>query len=154
MVKSKGVGARLALLVLLSAPTACQETGLEPEFNAEVETFVGLMNDYRASVGCAPLTWITEIADVAEAHSLDMVQRDFFDHTNPDGASPFDRLLAAGLSFSRSAENIAMGYGSADVVLEGWLDSPGHRANIENCELSEHGVGLFETRWTHLFRTP
>jgi uncharacterized protein YkwD len=115
---------------------------------------VGLVNDYRVSAGCTPLTWITEIADVAEAHSLDMVQRDVFDDTNPDGASPFDRLRAAGLTYSRGAENIAIGYGGADAVLDGWLDSPGHRANIENCELSEHGVGLFETRWTHLFRTP
>jgi uncharacterized protein YkwD len=83
-----------------------------------------------------------------------MVARDFFSHTNPDGDSPWDRLSAAGISFSRAAENIAWGYTSAEAVLSGWLGSPGHRANIENCALTHHGVGLADWHWTHLFVTP
>ena len=65
-----------------------------------------------------------------------------------------DRLSETGADYRRAAENIAWGYATPEAVLAGWLDSSGHRANIENCSLTEHGVGLFQTRWTHLFRTP
>lgn len=149
--------AALAQLILLGA--ACRESTTEPlleviSLDPEVEAFVTLMNDHRASVGCSRLTWNARVAQVAQAHSDDMVERDFFSHTNPDGDSPFDRLTDAGIGYTLAAENIAWGYGSAEAVLEGWLGSPGHRANIENCALTEHGVGLNTTRWTHLFRTP
>ncbi len=110
-----------------------------------------LVNAHRASVGCAALAWNGSVGDVAQAHSDDMVDRDFFSHTNPDGLSPFDRLASAGVSFTAAAENIAYGYPTAQAVLQGWLDSPGHRANIENCALTEHGVGVTEAHWTHLF---
>ena len=127
---------------------------LDPEVASQIEVFASLVNEHRVSVGCEALTWDSEVAAVAYAHSVDMVERAYFDHTNPDGASPFDRMRDAGIAFSRGAENIAWGYPTAEAVLQGWLDSPGHRANIENCSLTEHGVGLHETRWTHLFRTP
>ncbi|MDA0327989.1 MAG: CAP domain-containing protein [Gemmatimonadetes bacterium] len=133
---------------------ACGDSGLGPDFDPAVEAFVELMNDHRVGVGCAALEWNGFVAEVAQDHSRDMVQRDFFAHENPDGASPFDRLTAAGIGYSRAAENIAWGYGSAASVLAGWLDSPGHRSNIENCSLTQHGVGLLETHWTHVFITP
>jgi uncharacterized protein YkwD len=119
-----------------------------------VTSFVQLMNEHRSSVGCPALTWSAAVAAVAQAHSEDMVARDFFSHTNPDGDSPFDRLHDAGISYSAAAENIAYGYPTAESVLDGWLGSSGHRANIENCSLTEHGVGLEGTHWTHLFIRP
>lgn len=146
---------RVALCALLVAAPACDDetiVGLDTE--PEIGSFVDLMNAHRVTVGCEPLAWNVEVAAVAQAHSVDMVDRDYFAHTNPDGDSPFDRMGAAGISMSRGAENIAWGYPTGADVLRGWLDSPGHRANIENCSLTEHGVGLYETRWTHLFRTP
>jgi uncharacterized protein YkwD len=145
-----------ALLLLL--PAACGDDPVSPAAgeptDPQVASFATLVNDHRASVGCGPLTWVPAVADVARAHSVDMYTRGFFDHVNPDGDSPFDRMHDAGLSFSRAAENIAWGYPSPEAVLQGWLDSPGHRTNIEDCSLTEHGVGLHETYWTHLFRTP
>ena len=89
-----------------------------------------------------------------QAHSADMIARSFFAHNNPDGDSPFDRLSDAGIDYSMAAENIAYGYGDAASVLQAWLDSPGHKANIENCSLTEHGVGLDGTHWTHVFIRP
>lgn len=151
----RGLRAFLAVVALIIPLNSCGNTDLfGPEISADVEQFVSLMNDYRASVGCAPLSWMNDVADVAQSHSEDMVQRDFFDHTNPDGASPFDRLGEAGVGYSRAAENIAWGYTTAEAVLDGWVDSPGHRANLENCDLTHHGVGLVDWRWTHLFVTP
>jgi uncharacterized protein YkwD len=119
-----------------------------------LQEFVSLLNAHRSSVGCEPLTWNPAVAAVAQAHSEDMVARSYFAHDNPDGESPFDRLQSAGVSYSSAAENIAYGYPGGASVLEGWLNSSGHRANIENCGLSEHGVGLEGTHWTHLFIRP
>lgn len=120
----------------------------------EVASFVEIVNDHRESVGCPRLTWNEAVAEVAQHHSEDMVDRDYFDHTNPDGESPFDRLQGAGIAYSGAAENIAWGYATAEAVLEGWLNSSGHKANIERCSMTEHGVGLFQSRWTHLFIRP
>lgn len=135
---------------------ACGDAGLAPllDLDPEVVSFVEQMNAHRESVGCAPLKWNPEVAEVALGHSRDMVERDFFSHQNPDGESPFDRLHAAGITYSRAAENIAYGYPTGTAVLTVWLNSSGHKANIENCALTEHGVGLVGTHWTHLFTTP
>lgn len=144
----------LTASVLLVGASGCGTDLLGPSVPAEVQPFVDLMNDHRVSVGCVPLQWRGDVAEVALYHSRDMIERDFFAHSNPDGASPFDRLDDAGVDFSRGAENIAYGYPTGEAVLDGWLNSPGHRANIENCNLTHHGVGLEGTHWTHLFITP
>jgi len=147
-----------AILGLCLAAAACDSgEPLGPELQslpAEVSEFVAGMNAHRAAVGCPELTWNEEVAGVALAHSRDMVERDYFAHTNPDGDSPFDRLAAAGVGYASAAENIAYGYPTGSAVLAGWLDSSGHRANIENCNLTEHGVGLEGSHWTHLFIRP
>ncbi len=148
---------KVALSILSLLLAACSDSGdlgPGPSVEADVVRFVDLMNDHRASVGCPPLSWNDGVAAVAQAHSQDMVDRGFFSHTNPDGESPFDRLTEAGIAYSRAAENIAWGHPTADAVLSAWLGSPGHRANIENCLLTQHGVGLQDQRWTHVFITP
>ena len=150
-----GLGRIRALVVLVWGVVGCGDgsrTG--PEISADVEEFVSLLNSHRESVGCAPLEWDGRVAAVADAHSRDMVERDFFSHTSPDGDSPWDRLGDAGISYRRVAENIAWGYPSAEAVLNGWIGSQGHRANIENCALTHHGVGLADWHWTHVFVTP
>ena len=141
------------ILPLLLAGCGDDLSPFGPEPGGEVEAFVILLNEHRATVGCGPLTWNPAVANVAEAHSQDMLDRDFFAHTNPDGDTPAHRLQAAGLDYRRTAENIAWGYPTGAAVMEGWLGSPGHRANIENCQLDEHGVGLVGTHWTHVFAT-
>lgn len=142
------------VLLLATFVAGCETSPVEPGLEGEVEAFVSLMNDHRTSVGCEPLAWNPQVAQVALAHSRDMVERDFFSHTNPDGASPADRLDQDGVEFRRMAENIAWGHPTAEAVLAGWLNSSGHRRNIEDCRLTEHGVGLVESHWTHLFITP
>ncbi len=148
---------RTSVVMLLTVFGACalgDGVGPGPGVEAEVELFVDLVNAHRESIGCVALDWDDQVAEVAQAHSEDMVERAFFDHTNPDGESPFDRLTNAGVSWTGAAENIAFGQTTAEAVLSGWLNSSGHRANIENCSLTEHGVGLQELRWTHLFIRP
>lgn len=79
----------------------------------------------------------------ARNHSRDMAERDFFDHDNPDGVDPFVRIDRTGYLFSVAAENIAAGYPTAASVVQGWMDSPGHCANIMIAEITETGVGYY-----------
>ena len=117
----------------------------------EVAQFIVKMNQHRLDHGCAELALDDKIAQVAQLHSEDMVSRNFFSHTNPDGKSPFDRLGAAGITYSAAGENIAAGASTGEAVLAIWLNSSGHRANIENCNYLKHGVGLKNSYWTHVF---
>jgi uncharacterized protein YkwD len=115
---------------------------------------LALVNEARADAGCGALTADPALAAVARAHSADMRDRDYFSHTSPEGLSPFDRAEQAGVGYSR-AENIAFGQSDAAAVMEAWLESPGHRQNILDCELTRLGVGVAEGPggpwWTQLF---
>ena len=119
----------------------------------EVRVLTELVNDHRKKVGCSPLTWVSAVAAIAQQHSMDMYHNRFFSHVNHFGKSPFDRLKDAGIAYSVAAENIAAGQRTAEQVLQSWLGSSGHRKNIENCRLLQHGVGLANDHWTHIFVT-
>jgi hypothetical protein len=115
-----------------------------------------LMNADRRADGLAELRCDLRLSEVARDHSQDMALRDFFDHTNPDGEQPWDRMERHGIrGFTSAGENIAAGYPSAADVQEGWMNSPGHRANILNGGFTHIGVGLFDDGdrlvWTQVF---
>jgi len=122
--------------------------------DAEVVAFVDLANAQRVSLGRRALVWNAVAAQVALAHSQDMATRSFFSHVNPDGQTPFDRMTAAGITFTTAGENIAWGFSTGQSVFDAWMASPGHRGNIENAAYTHHGVGRYGTYWTHVFFTP
>ncbi|WP_425246832.1 CAP domain-containing protein [Streptomyces sp. NEAU-NA10] len=119
-------------------PSAPTEVSVEAQAAAEV---LALVNEERSKVGCSPLAANSALADLAEKFSEDMAARGFFDHTDPDGASPWDRAKKAGIS-DLGGENIARGQTDAASVMEAWMNSPGHRANILNCDFKTLGVGV------------
>ena len=103
---------------------------------------VELTNDAREQAGCAPLATNTNLNVVAQEHASDMAANSYFSHNSQNGSTPFDRMRAAGASGSGyMAENIAWGQTSAAQVVKAWMDSPGHRKNILNCNLKRIGVG-------------
>lgn len=112
------------------------------EVDDEVRKLIDLVNDHRDDVGCKDLAWSTPVAQVAQRHSDDMARRNFFNHKNPDGMTPFQRLDAAGIRYFKAAENIAAGQPAARRVFESWMNSPGHRRNIEDCAFRVHGIGF------------
>lgn len=100
-------------------------------------------NRERVDAGLRPLAWSSALAAVAYAHSRDMATRDFFEHTNPDGQSPFDRMIAAGIDFMAAGENIAYnGSGNGEAVIQQWMHSPGHRANLLSYHFGKVGMGV------------
>ncbi|GAA4621374.1 hypothetical protein GCM10023196_009290 [Actinoallomurus vinaceus] len=114
--------------------------GTSAAARAESEA-VRLTNVQRAQHGCTALRVDTRLRTAARLHSADMRDRNYFDHNSLDGRSPWDRIKAAGYTVP-GAENIAKGYPTAAAVLQGWMNSPGHRANILNCKLKAVGIGV------------
>jgi uncharacterized protein YkwD/stress response protein SCP2 len=117
---------------------------------------VDLTNRERAGAGLPALAVDARLTAAAQAHSADMVARDFYSHTDPDGGRPWDRAAAAGAARRTVGENIACGQRSPADVVEGWMNSPGHRANILKADFTHIGVGLAGggragTYWTQLF---
>ncbi|MGW7458684.1 CAP domain-containing protein [Streptomyces sp. NPDC054797] len=108
--------------------------------SAEEAAVLALVNQERAQAGCGPVRANPPLAALAGAFSRDMAVRGFFSHTDPDGNSPWDRATNAGLS-GLGGENIARGQGDAEAVMKAWMNSPGHKANILNCEFRTLGVG-------------
>ncbi|MFF3764883.1 CAP domain-containing protein [Streptomyces sp. NPDC001922] len=107
---------------------------------AEAEV-LKLVNHERARAGCRPVKPDRRLGGLADDFSEDMADRDFFDHTDPDGATPWDRAKGQGIGALLGGENIARGQRDAAAVMDAWMDSPGHRANILNCGYRTLGVG-------------
>ncbi|NNU26989.1 CAP domain-containing protein [Isoptericola sp. JC619] len=126
----------------------------EDPAGAAAAAVLELVNAERADAGCGPLRQDPELDALATAHSQDMRVRDYFDHTDPDGLTPWDRADAAGVS-GLAAENIAVGQRDAAAVVQAWMDSPGHRANILECSHTRHGLGKEPGQggpwWTQVF---
>lgn len=111
-----------------------------------------LVNEHRRAAGCRELDWDAELAEVARAHSASMRAAGYFDHVDAEGRDAFARLERAGIRGWRvAAENIALSSRPPAGILGMWLGSPGHRANLENCDLTRHGIGRVEGFWTHVF---
>ncbi|MFJ6083279.1 CAP domain-containing protein [Streptomyces sp. NPDC092369] len=100
-----------------------------------------LVNDERAKAGCSPVAANSALSDLATAFSDAMAAQGFFDHTDPSGATPWDRAAALGIT-GLGGENIARGQADAAAVMEAWMNSPGHKANILNCDFKTLGVGV------------
>ena len=137
-------------------PTQQPSATTASEFERRV---LDLVNEERAKNGLKPLVWSDELANVARKHSQDMATRNFFSHTNPDGLSPFDRIKNAGISYRAAGENIAAGQTTPEAVMESWMNSSGHRANILNGNYTQLGVGCvkggsYGIYWTQCFMTP
>jgi uncharacterized protein YkwD/stress response protein SCP2 len=116
---------------------------------------IALTNAERTRAGLPPLSADTLLTTAAQAHSADMVARAFYSHTSPEGSQPWDRAAAVGCARRTIGENIACGQRSAAEVVRGWMDSPGHRANILKPGFTHIGIGLAGggkagTYWTQL----
>lgn len=118
-----------------SAPAAVSE---QAAAQAQV---LKLVNDERAKVGCSPVAANSALRELAEDFSEAMAAQGFFDHIDPGGATPWDRAETAGIS-NLGGENIARGQADAQAVMDAWMDSSGHRANILNCDFQTLGVGV------------
>ncbi|WP_241968416.1 CAP domain-containing protein [Streptomyces sp. ICBB 8177] len=103
---------------------------------------LALVNQARAKAGCQPLATDAKLTALAQDFSTEMGTRGFFDHTDPDGKSPWDRAKTLGIG-NLAGENIARGQADAQAVMAAWMQSPGHRANILSCDYHSIGIGVY-----------
>jgi uncharacterized protein YkwD len=142
-------GLALASTAANAATTPASDTTLEA-------TVIKLTNTARVKNGCTALRTDAKLTLAARGHSTDMVKLNYFSHTSKtDNATFVTRAKRAGYT-GAIGENIAWGYRTAETVTQGWLDSPGHRANIMNCKATAVGVGLARKTdgtpyWTQVF---
>jgi uncharacterized protein YkwD len=107
-----------------------------------------------------PLRISRPLSNAAADHARDMARKNYFDHRGSNGSQPKDRVLRAGYEPRLSGENIAFGPESAEEVVAGWLDSPGHCANIMEPRFEHIGVGIATGRkrnriyWVQTFGAP
>ncbi|MEM8608838.1 MAG: CAP domain-containing protein [Myxococcota bacterium] len=133
-------------------------TGLD----AEEQAFLDLLNQHRASNGAPPVTACTSMNRAAQAHSEDMRDEDYFDHTGLNGSSPSSRACEACYESCQSVgfgENIAAGNSGAEGTFQQWVTSEGHNANMLRAQYEVVGIGRatgggrYGSYWTNVFAT-
>jgi uncharacterized protein YkwD len=114
-----------------------------PVPNSFIQEVLDLTNAERIKGGLSVLKLNPNLNLAAQNHSEDMALKDYFSHTGINGSSSGDRATSAGYQFSYLGENIAAGYITPQEVVQGWMNSPGHRANIMNANYQEMGLGYY-----------
>ncbi len=120
------------------------------QFESEV---VRLVNVERAKYGLSALQMNYSLVDLSRQKSQDMHDLKYFAHQSPTYGSAFDMMKKAGVSYRTAGENIAMGYSTPEAVVNAWMNSEGHRANILSSKYTQIGVGYVEDGhyWTQMF---
>ena len=128
-----------------------------PKLDAAVSAYesevIRLVNLQRTQHGLKPLSANWELSRVARYKSQDMVDYRYFSHTSPTYGTPFQMIRSFGLSFRTAGENIAYGQRTPQAVVNAWMNSSGHRANILNAGYTQIGVGYVADGhyWTQMF---
>ena len=128
-----------------------------PEEDAAVTQYeqevIRLVNEIRAQNGLSALTYNWELSLVARYKSQDMVDNRYFSHTSPTYGTPFQMIRSFGLSYRSAGENIAYGQRTPQAVVNAWMNSSGHRANILSSSYTQIGVGYVANGhyWTQMF---
>ena len=126
---------------------------LDSKVTSYEQEVIRLVNQIRAENGLKALTYDWELSRVARYKSQDMKDNNYFSHTSPVYGSPFQMIKNFGISYRSAGENIAKGYATPQAVVNGWMNSSGHRANILNAGYTHIGVGYVSggNYWTQMF---
>lgn len=129
---------------------------INSDFTKEQLEVLEIVNKERKANGLKPLTLNKELSNVATVKSQDMINKGYFDHTSPTYGSPFDMMKSFGISYKAAGENIAKDQKTPSEVMNSWMNSPGHRANIISPNFTELGVGVAKDSkgtiyWTQMF---
>ena len=114
---------------------------------------VRLVNEIRRQNGLTELKSDWQLSRVARIKSEDMRDNKYFSHTSPTYGTPFQMMKSFGITYRSAGENIARGQSSPQAVVNAWMNSSGHRANILNPSFTHIGVGYAEPGryWTQMF---
>lgn len=121
--------------------------------SAYEQEVIRLVNIERSKQGLKSLTYDWQLSRVARYKSQDMKDKGYFSHTSPTYGSPFEMMKSFGISYRTAGENIAKGQRTPSEVVNAWMNSSGHRANILNSSFTKIGVGYVKdgNYWTQMF---
>jgi uncharacterized protein YkwD len=122
-----------------------------PPGNSLEASLAGLVAEHRAGLGCGPLSWVEPVAAAAGTHARDMATAGWWGHQGPQGESMEAYLKAHGVSPTLAGDALARNFTGKDAaarVFRAWLDSPSHRAILEDCRFRAHGAGYADGHWT------
>ena len=122
-------------------PVSGDITEDDQNVSAVVQEMLEEVNAERRKAGLSELALSAELSKVAQVKAEDMRDSGYFSHTSPNYGSPFEMMKEFGISYKSAGENIAKGQRSVDEVMNGWMNSSGHRANILSSNFTELGVG-------------
>lgn len=133
-----------------------KENLMDSETTNQAIEVLELVNKERSKYGLKALVLDNQLTSVANMKAQDMANNNYFDHTSPTYGSPFEMLQQFGINYRSAGENIAGGQKTSQAVMEDWLNSSGHRANILNANYSKLGVGFYQggklgTYWVQVF---
>ena len=123
----------------------------EAVYSEYITKAVEFTNIERVKYNLPPLKLSAALCKSAQEHADDMYNNNYFSHTSQDGRTMSDRIEKYCSSYMYKGENIAMGYGSPEAVVEGWMNSDGHKANILNTNYTEIGIGYNNGYWVQNF---
>lgn len=132
----------IATLLLLAPAFAFAAD--DPSNEITVANVIAEMNVYRAEKGLPPLVAETRLTKAADDRMQDMEELGYWAHVAPDGRSPFIWLKTNGYTHAYAAENLATGFETVRILVEGWMESPGHRANIMSPLYNQCGVAIID----------
>lgn len=129
---------RFLFVVLLAFATPLLASDITPD------SVLSEMNVYRAKSGAAPLHFDARLTAAAEDRMRDMEDLEYWAHDAPDGRTPFVWLKARGYEYQYAGENLATGFETTEVLVQGWMESPGHRANILSLDYDDVGIAVID----------
>lgn len=129
-------------LVFNSWLTRAQHDVLGYATDISVNSLLQGTNQQRIANGLGSLALNSQLSQAAQSKANDMATRDYWSHNTPDGQTPWTFIIATGYSYQSAGENLAYGFASASDTVTGWMNSPGHRANILNASYQEVGFGI------------
>jgi uncharacterized protein YkwD len=115
---------------------------------------IDAMNRERSAHGLPPLDINFRLEAAADDRIADMFDKHYFSHMSPDGIQPWNWVDQRGYDYRKVGENLALGYTSAESVVDGWMHSPGHRANVLGAHFREVGVSVSQASPTNGYRGP
>jgi uncharacterized protein YkwD len=133
-----------AIHALLILAAALGVSASEPSNEITAENVIRLMNDYRAEEGLPPLHGETRLALAAGDRMRNMEEESYWAHESPEGLTPFVWVRAREYNFQTAGENLASGFETARLLVESWMESPGHRANIMSPDYEDCGIAIID----------
>ena len=133
------------------------DTGTVSSVNSMEKQVASLTNSKRKAAGLGSLTLDSQLSKLARMKAEDMAKKGYFSHTSPTYGSAFDMMKKYGVSYRTAGENIAKGQKTPEAVMNGWMNSSGHRANILSSTYTHIGVGYAKdskgnTYWVKIFK--